>query len=89
MFVFRHGIFCDINLETDDGTIIFGHKVVLASASPYFHAMFTNFAEKNKNRVVIRQLDSSTLQLLVDYVFGKNHCHQKKCTGSNTIIDKL
>ncbi|XP_029341304.1 kelch-like protein 2 [Acyrthosiphon pisum] len=66
----QHGLFSDIKLETDDGTIIFGHKVILASASPYFQAMFTNFGEKNKDHVVIRQLDSIILQLLVDFIYS-------------------
>ncbi|XP_060871864.1 kelch-like protein 2 isoform X2 [Metopolophium dirhodum] len=63
-------ILCDIKLETDDGEVIFGHKVVLASASPYFLAMFTNFSEKNQDQVAIRQLDSSALQLLIDFVYS-------------------
>jgi len=84
---FRHEVFCDIKLETDDGTIIFGHKVVLASASPYFHAMFTHFEEKNKELVIIRQFDSTILQLLVDYIYsGKIMVTEKNVQVS---IDKL
>ncbi|XP_016662464.2 kelch-like protein 3 [Acyrthosiphon pisum] len=63
-------VLCDIKLETDDGEVIFGHKVVLASASPYFLAMFTNFSEKNQDLVTIRQLDYSALQLLIDFVYS-------------------
>lgn len=70
MFVFRDEVSCDIKLKTDDGTLIFGHKVVLASASPYFHAMFRNFAETNKDIVVLRQFDSTTLQLLVEFIYS-------------------
>jgi len=44
--------------------------VVLASASPYFHAMFTNFAESNHDLVVMKQLDSTALQLLVDFIYS-------------------
>eukprot|EP00102_Acyrthosiphon_pisum_P019852 XP_016657062.1 PREDICTED: kelch-like protein 2 [Acyrthosiphon pisum] len=32
--------------------------------------MFTNFGEKNKDHVVIRQLDSIILQLLVDFIYS-------------------
>ncbi|XP_029345539.1 kelch-like protein 2 isoform X3 [Acyrthosiphon pisum] len=65
-------VLCDIKLKTDDGRVICGHKVVLSSASPYFHAMFTNFSEKNQDFVVIRNIDSIALQLLVDFIyFGK------------------
>ncbi|XP_060872833.1 LOW QUALITY PROTEIN: kelch-like protein 3 [Metopolophium dirhodum] len=63
-------VFCDIKLETDDNKIIFAHKVVLASASPYFHAMFTNFAESNHDLVVMKQFDSTALQLLVDFIYS-------------------
>lgn len=69
MFVFRDEVLCDIKLETDDGTIVYGHKVVLASTSPYFLAMFTSFEESSKDHVVIRELDSSALKLLVDYMY--------------------
>jgi len=44
--------------------------VVLASASPYFHAMFTNFAERNHGLVVMKQLDSTALQLLVNFIYS-------------------
>ncbi|XP_029348142.1 kelch-like protein 2 [Acyrthosiphon pisum] len=63
-------IFCDIKLETEDKKIIFAHKVVLASASPFFHAMFTNFAEKNHDLVVMREIDSTALQLLVNFIYS-------------------
>lgn len=63
-------MFCDIKLVTEDGGAIFCHKVVLASASPYFHAMFVNFVEKNQYLVVIRELDKSGLQLLIDFIYS-------------------
>ncbi|KAL4098062.1 hypothetical protein QTP88_022733 [Uroleucon formosanum] len=62
-------VLCDIKLETDDGSIVIAHKVVLASVSPYFRAMFTNFEESNSNHVNIRELDSTVLQLLVNYFY--------------------
>jgi len=69
-FVFRDKVLCDIKLETDDGGSIFGHKVVLASASQYFHAMFTSFSEKNQDLVVIKELDSSALHLLINFIYS-------------------
>jgi len=44
--------------------------VVLASASEYFHAMFTHFEEKNQDLIVIKQLDSSALQNLIDFIYS-------------------
>ncbi|XP_026808341.1 LOW QUALITY PROTEIN: ring canal kelch homolog [Rhopalosiphum maidis] len=61
--------FCDIKLQTDDGTIVFGHKNILASATPYFKAMFSSFAESNKDLVNIGEVDSTILQLLIDYIY--------------------
>ncbi|XP_060872578.1 ring canal kelch homolog [Metopolophium dirhodum] len=63
-------VFCDITLVTQNGFKIFAHKVILASASPYFHEKFTNLSEKNKDLVVIGELDSTTLQLLVEFVYS-------------------
>jgi len=31
--------------------------------------MFTNFSEKNQDVVVIRELDSSALHLLIDFIY--------------------
>ncbi|XP_029345645.1 kelch-like protein 3 isoform X2 [Acyrthosiphon pisum] len=66
----QNKVLCDIKLETDDGGVVFGYKVVLASASPYFLAMFTNFSEKNQDQVTIRQLDSSALQIIIDFIYS-------------------
>eukprot|EP00102_Acyrthosiphon_pisum_P027940 XP_016665150.1 PREDICTED: ring canal kelch homolog [Acyrthosiphon pisum] len=63
-------MFCDFKLETDDGKVICGHKVVLASASTYFHAMFKNCEEKNQYLVIMKQLDSTALQLLVNFIYS-------------------
>eukprot|EP00102_Acyrthosiphon_pisum_P002195 XP_001943389.2 PREDICTED: kelch-like protein 17 isoform X2 [Acyrthosiphon pisum] len=65
----KEEVLCDIRLETDDGTIICGHKVVLVAACPYFRAMFSSFAEGAKYVVNIRELDSNILQLLIDYIY--------------------
>ncbi|XP_060874127.1 kelch-like protein 2 isoform X2 [Metopolophium dirhodum] len=64
------GLFCDIKLKTDDNKIIIAHKVLLASASPYFHAMFTNFSERNHDLVVMREIDSTALQQLVNFIYS-------------------
>jgi len=69
LFFFSDGVLCDISLITDDGTKVFGHKNVLMAASPYFCAMFKNFDESNKNLVNIRGLDSTALELLLNYIY--------------------
>ncbi|XP_015363360.1 PREDICTED: kelch-like protein 3 isoform X2 [Diuraphis noxia] len=65
----KNEVLCDIRLETDDGTIVFGHKNVLVAASPYFGAMFSAFNESNKNLVNMREINSDVLQLIVDYIY--------------------
>ncbi|XP_016664318.1 kelch-like protein 2 [Acyrthosiphon pisum] len=65
----REEVLCDIKLETDDGVLVCAHKLVLVTASPYFRAMFHNFAEGDKGVVNLRELDCNILQLLVDYIY--------------------
>ncbi|XP_050060679.1 ring canal kelch homolog isoform X2 [Aphis gossypii] len=65
----ENDIFCDIMLQTDDGIIVYGHKYILASATPYFKAMFSSFSESNKDRVNITKVDSTILKLLIDYIY--------------------
>jgi len=63
-------VLCDIKLKANDGVIVFGHKVVLISASPYFHKMFTSLDDCNKDLVNIEELDSAVLQLLINYIYS-------------------
>ncbi|KAF0759416.1 Uncharacterized protein FWK35_00018029 [Aphis craccivora] len=65
----ENDIFCDIMLQTDDGIIVYGHKYILASATPYFKAMFSKFCESKKDRVNITKVDSTILKLLIDYIY--------------------
>ena len=64
----------DDSLLTDVTLIAAGyevkaHKAVLASCSPYFYAMFTGFDEKNKSKIILRDIDPEALKLLVNYVY--------------------
>lgn len=61
---------CDIKRKTNDGVIVCAPIVVLVSASPYFRAMFTSFAEGDKEVLNFRELDSNILQRLVDYFYN-------------------
>lgn len=70
MFFFRDEMFCDVTLATEDGTIIKAHKVILASANRYFHAMFTQFEGKIKDHITIKELSSTALKLVVDFIYS-------------------
>ncbi|XP_029342505.1 kelch-like protein 2 isoform X2 [Acyrthosiphon pisum] len=67
----KNEVLCDIRFETDDGCTTFGHKNVLMAASQYFRAMFKSrkIGKTGNNTVNIRKLDSTVLQLLLDYIY--------------------
>jgi len=69
LFAFRDEVLCDIEFETENGSIVIEHKVVLASVSPYFRAMFTSFEGSNTDHIDIEELDFTVLQLLVNYFY--------------------
>ncbi|XP_060850673.1 ring canal kelch homolog isoform X2 [Rhopalosiphum padi] len=68
----KNEVLCEIKLQTSDGKVVVGHKIVLVSASPYFHSIFTSLVsldEYNKYIANIKELDSTALQLMVDYIY--------------------
>ncbi|MBN3273506.1 KLH28 protein, partial [Polyodon spathula] len=65
----QHGELCDIVLRVGDAKI-HAHKVVLASISPYFKAMFTgNLSEKENSEVEFQCIDEAALQAIVEYAY--------------------
>lgn len=69
-YLIRQNLFCDVTLIADN-TEIPAHKMVLASCSPYFYAMFSgcDFEESRQDKVTVQGIDVCALQLLVDYVY--------------------
>ena len=60
---------CDVVLEVE-GEKIHCHRVVLASLSSYFRAMFTGDMAESKQRVItINGVDAQSLRCLVDYAY--------------------
>lgn len=60
---------CDVVLEVE-GESVSAHRVVLASLSAYFHAMFTGKMAESKQKVItINGVDVSSLKSLVDYAY--------------------
>ncbi|XP_066257660.1 kelch-like protein 17 [Euwallacea similis] len=65
----QHGQLCDVVLKI--GIEKFrAHKVVLASVSPYFFAMFNGeMKEQNQNEIAIHDMDATAVDLLLDYAY--------------------
>uniref|UniRef100_A0A8C7VNN4 Kelch-like protein 3 n=1 Tax=Oncorhynchus mykiss TaxID=8022 RepID=A0A8C7VNN4_ONCMY len=60
---------CDVLLVAGNIEVP-AHKLVLASCSPYFCAMFTgDMSESKAQQVEIRDVDGQTLRKLVDYIY--------------------
>ncbi|CAH0392031.1 unnamed protein product [Bemisia tabaci] len=64
----KQNLLCDVRLVADDVEID-AHKMVLASCSPYFYAMFTSFEESKQDRIVLKGVDPVALQIIVDYIY--------------------
>lgn len=67
---FRAGeILCDVVLESSDGALFKVHKLVLASYSTYFQAMFTNEMRESREEKVKMSLESRVLKGLVEFTY--------------------
>lgn len=61
---------CDVVLEVANGDRVPAHRVVLASQSAYFRAMFTGeMSESKKRDVAINGLDGPSVTSLIDYAY--------------------
>ncbi|XP_022090242.1 kelch-like protein 17 [Acanthaster planci] len=60
---------CDIVLKVGDKTIM-AHKLVLASCSAYFHAMFTSdMSESRQSEVHLRDIEAQAVEQLVQFAY--------------------
>ncbi|XP_023295821.1 ring canal kelch protein isoform X2 [Lucilia cuprina] len=64
----KQNLLCDVTLVAEDIEIP-AHKMVLASCSPYFYAMFTGFEESRQGRITLQGIDHHALELLIEYVY--------------------
>eukprot|EP00794_Sanderia_malayensis_P012365 gene12365-13635_t len=65
----KDGILCDVVIKCGTNSII-AHKVVLAAASQYFCAMFSNgMSESQLYEIELKDLDYESMNVLVDYTY--------------------
>ena len=81
----KNGDFCDITLLIGpDKHPIKAHRLILASASEYFRAMFTaELKEGGQSEVVLPNIDLATMKSLMDFVYTG------KLKVSNENIEKI
>ena len=61
---------CDVTLSVDNQNFS-AHKIVLASGSPYFNAMFTNeHKESKQEQVLINGIDATTFESLLNFIYS-------------------
>jgi len=62
-------LLCDVTVQVGNKNIP-AHRAVLASASQYFHAMFTGeMSESKQNVIILKEVDATALELLIEYCY--------------------
>lgn len=62
--------FCDVVISTEDGEEFNVHRLVLASVSAYFRAMFlTDMKESHETNITIRGVESQSMKSLIDFAY--------------------
>ena len=75
----KSGLFCDVTLIAEE-TELQAHRVVLASSSPYFNAMFTNkMVESSMDTVRLQGVGYAALECVVNCLYGQ----ELRLTNSN------
>ncbi|KAA3673543.1 kelch-like protein 20 [Paragonimus westermani] len=79
----RNRELCDVVLLVD-GREVFTHRVVLASCSAYFRAMFTGeLAESRQTEITLYDLDGDAVETLIDF------CYTSQITVEESNVQNL
>ncbi|XP_071455717.1 kelch-like protein 18 [Hetaerina americana] len=66
----RQGKLCDITLKVGDHSFS-AHRIVLAAAVPYFHAMFTHdMVESHQKDITMKGIEAVALEALINFVYS-------------------
>ncbi len=65
----RMGKLCDVTVRCG-GRSFHAHRVVLAAAAPYFHAMFTHdMAEARQREVDVGAVEAQAMEALINFAY--------------------
>jgi hypothetical protein len=69
--LFLNEKFSDLTFNFDDGTVLNGHKIVLAMQSDPFYAMFTNnmMRESSQRDITMHDTNSEAFKLMLEYFY--------------------
>ena len=62
----------DVHFKFEDGTMVRGHKMVLAMSSDVFKRQFYGFYKEDvEGDVVIKEANGEEFQIMIDFVYGR------------------
>ena len=62
-------VLCDVQLNVGNKQIA-AHKLLLASAVPYFYSMFThNLLESRQDTITLKDMDPDSVEAIVDFIY--------------------
>ncbi|KAI8516083.1 protein homodimerization [Branchiostoma belcheri] len=65
----KEGILCDVIFEVE-GKEINAHRIVIATSSPFFQAMFTSkMSEEKSKKITLQEVEAETIEALVEFAY--------------------